>query len=177
MLSTQASLFAYFLTEYLQICWEHTTSVHVIKHSLIFGLWTYYKSPQVAWATYLLCSRITHVLGVYLSLDGLSPKLVKTYYGSPPVTSTTYYSCPRTARGITTHSCVHLLIFERILSIFGGGHKTDPQRLHWPFHVSVLTVRTSPRSRFIHIIWPPNVAKPVTGKDYLHYNLTCVSYD
>jgi hypothetical protein len=102
-------------------------SIHLSSDGLSCNLMgTYFKSPQVAWVTYLLYSRIacTHaserVVKRSLIFDGFSSNLLDTYYKSPQAAWATYFPCSYTARmrasarmGKRSH------IFGRILSKFG----------------------------------------------------------
>jgi hypothetical protein len=89
----------FMFTHRVHVCERTCASARMVHRSFIFGqiLFTfagnYYKSPQVACATYFSCSRAERMrastcvrarplLSIRLSLDGFSPNLVKTYNGS-----------------------------------------------------------------------------------------------
>jgi hypothetical protein len=125
--------------------------------------WTYYKSQQVAWATYFSCSRtaLTRVsvrvrvrawLNIHLSINGFSSDVLGTYYKWPHVTWATYLSCScsrtaRTRESVCASARVikRSLIFEQISRGYMG------YLIYVWMHV--LTVRTSIHSRIVtHMI-------------------------
>jgi hypothetical protein len=90
-------------------------SIHLSMDGFSSNLqWTYYKSHQVAWATYVSCSRTARTrasarvrpsawLNIHLSMDLRFSNVWWTYYKSQQVAWPTYFSWSR-ALGKNIHS-------------------------------------------------------------------------
>jgi hypothetical protein len=73
-----------------------------------------------------VCVSVCASVQLYVStfLNGSSPNLERTFYGSWHVPWAIYFVCARNVHAracvLSARTCVHLLIFERILSKFAG---------------------------------------------------------